>query len=351
MKPFSLTYVRYPGGDPLGVAMALASLAPFCVIVATFGAFFARRELWDVGTLLGILANEILAQTLKRVFQQPRPVSCALVDFCETRGMPSSHAQLAWFAAAVAILAYRRRLDAHPASARVLDAFGALLALRTSRWRSRSPRARVLGYHSAEQVAAGAAVGAAAGRRGLRRWSPRRARSHRGNPGHGRRSPGRSWACATRRWWRTRRRWRGSTLPRRRSRPRGRAGKAREASAADDSPFTLSYVKVAMIYTTIIILYAIGLYIHRRIGFVTYHVSRVVAPWRRNRRRGRVSFLLRVEHGDALHFFVPEALVHPRVPLTRCLQVTGQPVFVRHRAHRAHQQRAQLLPLGLRRPP
>ena len=47
MKPFSLTYVRYPGDDPLGAAMALASLAPFCVIVATFGAFFARRELWD----------------------------------------------------------------------------------------------------------------------------------------------------------------------------------------------------------------------------------------------------------------------------------------------------------------
>ena len=286
MKPFSLTYVRYPGGDPLGVAMALASLAPFCVIVATFGAFFARRELWDVGTLLGILANEILAQTLKRVFQQPRPVSCALVDFCETRGMPSSHAQLAWFAAAVAILAYRRRRDAHPASARVLDAFGALLVAAHVPMALAVTASRVyLGYHSAEQVAAGAAVGAAAGAA----WHfaalvPRRARSHRGNPGHGRRSPGRSWACATRRWWRTRRRWRGSTLPRRRSRPRGRAGKAREASAADDSPFTLSYVKVAMIYTTIIILYAIGLYIHRRIGFVTYHVSRVVAPWRRNRR-------------------------------------------------------------------
>ena len=140
MKPFSLTYVRYPGGDPLGVAMALASLAPFCVIVATFGAFFARRELWDVGTLLGILANEILAQTLKRVFQQPRPVSCTLVDFCRRAVMPSSHAQLAWFAAAVAILALAATRRA-PASARVLDAFGALLVAAHARWRSRSPRA------------------------------------------------------------------------------------------------------------------------------------------------------------------------------------------------------------------
>ena len=163
MKPFSLTYVRYPGDDPLGAAMALASLMPFCVIVATFGAFFARRELWDVGTLLGILANEVLAQTLKRVFQQPRPASCALVDFCGTHGMPSSHAQLAWFVAAVAVLAYRRRRDAHPASTRVVDAFGALLVAAHVPMAIAVTASRVyLGYHSAEQVAAGAMVGAAA---------------------------------------------------------------------------------------------------------------------------------------------------------------------------------------------
>jgi dolichyldiphosphatase len=156
MKPFSLTYVRYPGDDPLGAAMALASLMPFCVIVATFGAFFARRELWDVGTLLGILANEVLAQTLKRVFQQPRPASCALVDFCGTHGMPSSHAQLAWFVAAVAVLAYRRRRDAHPASTRVVDAFGALLVAAHVPMAIAVTASRVyLGYHSAEQVAAG----------------------------------------------------------------------------------------------------------------------------------------------------------------------------------------------------
>ena len=164
MKPFSLTYVRYPGDDPLGAAMALASLMPFCVIVATFGAFFARRELWDVGTLLGILANEVLAQTLKRVFQQPRPTSCALVDFCGTHGMSSSHAQLAWFVAAVAVLAYRRRRDAHPASTRVVDAFGALLVAAHVPMAIAVTASRVyLGYHSAEQVAAGAMVGAAAG--------------------------------------------------------------------------------------------------------------------------------------------------------------------------------------------
>ena len=178
MKPFSLTYVRYPGGDPLGVAMALASLAPFCVIVATFGAFFARRELWDVGTLLGILANEILAQTLKRVFQQPRPVSCALVDFCETRGMPSSHAQLAWFAAARRDLRVSSATRRAPGGARVLDAFGALLVAAHVPMALAVTASRVyLGYQPAEQVAAGAAVGGGGGRGvALRGVGPRVAR-------------------------------------------------------------------------------------------------------------------------------------------------------------------------------
>jgi dolichyldiphosphatase len=90
MKPFSLTYVRYPEDDPLGLPMAIASLAPFCMIWTTVGAFMARRELWDVLNLLGILANEVLAQALKRHFKEPRPATCELVDFCDTHGMPSS---------------------------------------------------------------------------------------------------------------------------------------------------------------------------------------------------------------------------------------------------------------------
>ena len=89
--------------------MALASLAPIALIVATFGAFFARRELWDAMTLAGILANEMVAQTLKRIFAHPRPPSCARVDFCGTHGMPSSHAQLATFAATLATARRRRR--------------------------------------------------------------------------------------------------------------------------------------------------------------------------------------------------------------------------------------------------
>ena len=111
MKPFSLTYVRYPEDDPLGLAMALASLAPFCMIWTTVGAFMARRELWDLLTLLGILLNEVLAQLLKRHFKEPRPAKCEQVDFCDTHGMPSSHAQLAAFVATMMTLQYVRRRE------------------------------------------------------------------------------------------------------------------------------------------------------------------------------------------------------------------------------------------------
>ena len=158
--------------------MALASLAPIALIVATFGAFFARRELWDAMTLAGILANEMVAQTLKRIFAHPRPPSCARVDFCGTHGMPSSHAQLATFAATLATARRRRRRLPPP------------VAASAGRERGRPPppsppgsgaerdlldeaavaaswivavavaESRVyLGYHSLDQVLAGSAVG------------------------------------------------------------------------------------------------------------------------------------------------------------------------------------------------
>lgn len=171
MKPFSLTYVRYPEDDPLGLAMALASLAPFCMIWTTVGAFMARRELWDLLTLLGILLNEVLAQLLKRHFKEPRPATCEQVDFCDTHGMPSSHAQLAAFVATMMTLQYVRRREEfrvfckwnkRGASGRAGHADAMTAALVVLAW----PLAWIvgisrvyLGYHSVEQVVAGACVG------------------------------------------------------------------------------------------------------------------------------------------------------------------------------------------------
>lgn len=152
--------------------MAVASLMPVSIVVCTCGAFFARRELWDLLTLVGILCNEILAQTLKRVVEEPRPPSCAAVDFCKTYGMPSSHAQLATFAATLATLHLRRRragclptaAAAGTSPGRLDDPLSALLVGLTWPVAAAVGMSRVyLGYHSQAQVLVGSVVGVAFG--------------------------------------------------------------------------------------------------------------------------------------------------------------------------------------------
>ena len=63
---------RYPEDD-VGTLMAFASLVPISIIVATLGAFLARRELWDLLTLAGILVNEMVAQTPCASSSNPGP--------------------------------------------------------------------------------------------------------------------------------------------------------------------------------------------------------------------------------------------------------------------------------------
>lgn len=196
MKPFSLTYVRcgpthscvtpaarrarlshqiarmtgdfppltdrYPEDDFVGTLMAFASLVPISIIVATLGAFLARRELWDLLTLAGILVNEMVAQTLKRVFEQPRPPSCAAVDFCHTYGMPSSHAQLAWFAATLSLARLLRCRRANPGAR--FDPISVACAFASAPLAAAVAASRVrLGYHSIEQVIAGSLAGCLVG--------------------------------------------------------------------------------------------------------------------------------------------------------------------------------------------
>ena len=127
-------------------------------------------RLWDLLTLLGILFNEVLAQLLKRHFKEPRPATCEQVDFCDTHGMPSSHAQLAAFVATMMTLQYVRRREEfrvfckrnkRGASGRAGHADAMTAALVVLAW----PLAWIvgisrvyLGYHSVEQVVAGEIV-------------------------------------------------------------------------------------------------------------------------------------------------------------------------------------------------
>ena len=143
----------------------------------------AKRELWDALTLIGILSNEIIAQTLKHFIMEPRPASCAAVDFCSTYTMPSSHAQLATFAATVATLqlwrrrrAWRRSATPAPAAAataaeeiadentRSTDIVGVVLVGALWPLAAAVGMSRVyLGYHTRQQVVVGAIVGIAFG--------------------------------------------------------------------------------------------------------------------------------------------------------------------------------------------
>ncbi len=119
----------------------------------------------------GFVATEVLARSLKHLLRQPRPVDrCQALGVCDSHGMPSSHASCMAFAAGLrllhvllpgkagskqraagdAVVALARRLWA-AAEVLALGALAALVAL-----------SRVhLGYHSTEQVLAGAALGLA----------------------------------------------------------------------------------------------------------------------------------------------------------------------------------------------
>jgi membrane-associated phospholipid phosphatase len=123
----------------------------------------------------GCLANEALARLLKRALKHPRPAAtCARLNLCHSHGMPSSHTQMMAFLLALSacLALYRRRrlkpeltaLKATPAKelARSLLAAAELLALAGATVVVGASRV-YLGYHSPDQVAAGAMVGGAFG--------------------------------------------------------------------------------------------------------------------------------------------------------------------------------------------
>jgi len=176
-KPFSLTYVRYPimleskkSSMMLfnkGKLLAVASLSPIFTVAYSIAHFLSQRELFDFALTVGIFLNECLAQWLKHFIKEERPKSCERVDFCDTHGMPSSHAQLAFFNSAVSVLVLLRRwrhvkkyqCQGGREKAR-LDALSASLSLMTVPIAILVGYSRVeLGYHTIEQVVAGAAIG------------------------------------------------------------------------------------------------------------------------------------------------------------------------------------------------
>ena len=60
-KVFSLTYVEYPAGDPIGKVMALLSLAPLAIVVASVSVFAVKRDLHTMAYGAGMIGNGIVS--------------------------------------------------------------------------------------------------------------------------------------------------------------------------------------------------------------------------------------------------------------------------------------------------
>ena len=84
------------------------------------------------------------------------------MDFCHTYGMPSSHAQLAWFAATLSLARLLRCRRANPGAR--FDPISVACAFASAPLAAAVAASRVrLGYHSIEQVIAGSLAGCLVG--------------------------------------------------------------------------------------------------------------------------------------------------------------------------------------------
>eukprot|EP00727_Mastigamoeba_balamuthi_P014020 m51a1_g9240 putative probable inactive trna-specific adenosine deaminase-like protein 3-like isoform x1 (963) ;mRNA; f:113237-121960 len=153
-KPLSFSLVMYEQGDALGQLLALASIAHIGVLGAVAGAAYSRRDLHAAYVLLGACLCEAACTALKHAIEQPRPAGSDRAD----HGMPSSHAALWSYLAALALLS---ALRGRPRAALTLPMLRAAAACAGA---GVVCAGRVyLGYHTAGQVAAGAVLGAALG--------------------------------------------------------------------------------------------------------------------------------------------------------------------------------------------
>lgn len=114
----------------------------------------------QVVVVAGYFANEALARALKHALQQPRPaVTCERLGVCDEHGMPSAHAQCAVCGLVLHALLAARNFGCKSAGTRLVQ-LAEVLALAVAAVLVCASRV-YLGYHTALQVAAGAAIGGA----------------------------------------------------------------------------------------------------------------------------------------------------------------------------------------------
>ncbi|XP_068644157.1 lipid phosphate phosphatase gamma-like [Aristolochia californica] len=158
LKAVTLTHVRYQQGDRLGYFLAWVSLIPvFISLGGIVSHILFRRELQAMFFALGLIVSQYINEVIKSSVQQSRPETCALLEMCDSHGWPSSHSQYMFFFAtyfSLLSILHRGGIGIAPRTPnQVLALLPWPCALLTMYSRV------YLGYHTVEQVFAGAVLG------------------------------------------------------------------------------------------------------------------------------------------------------------------------------------------------
>ncbi|RUP46658.1 phosphatidic acid phosphatase type 2/haloperoxidase [Jimgerdemannia flammicorona] len=150
LTSLSLTHVQFDPADKLAYLLAYITLSPLAILAAYASTILARREIAAIVMLAGQLVCELLNATLKEVLQETRPCD----HLGKGYGMPSSHAQFAWYFSTYLLLYTYTRITVDNT---IWKHLLAIVAISFSVVVSYS---RIyLGYHTLTQVIYGASFG------------------------------------------------------------------------------------------------------------------------------------------------------------------------------------------------
>ncbi|KAA8643300.1 hypothetical protein EYZ11_002340 [Aspergillus tanneri] len=155
---FSLTHVHYNPNDPLSFISAWLALVPQALCVAYVTLIWSSREVEVLLMFAGQMGCEALNFILKRIIKEQRPKQM----FGKGYGMPSSHAQFAfYFAVYLALfLLFRHAPTLPPSEAKLRFFIRLMLALGACFGAGAVALSRVyLNYHTPKQVLVGCIVG------------------------------------------------------------------------------------------------------------------------------------------------------------------------------------------------
>ncbi|KAF6251807.1 phosphatidic acid phosphatase type 2/haloperoxidase, partial [Scenedesmus sp. NREL 46B-D3] len=161
LKHTSLSCAQYHPGDSIGKLLAHVSLCPVLLLCFQLSKVYTRRELHEAVLLVGLVLEEGVARALKHLMKHPRPATCSMLNLCHSHGMPSSHTSMMFAYLAVSSCIALQLSRQRGTVSRVLAA-AEQLALAAAAVGVGCSRV-YLGYHSGDQVLAGALLGSVFG--------------------------------------------------------------------------------------------------------------------------------------------------------------------------------------------